>query len=203
MENNAQAQETQAVEQEQAVKTYSQEEVDALLQKNGDKRVSEALKTAKQKWEQEYTQKMNEEKRLSQLTQEEREREIQMKEAEKFKAQLEEFEKAKAEFQKQQLEAELMKELSNEGLPVHFAQWLLGADAEATNANLQAFKAEYVKAVQEAVEKHVEDKLRGKEPAKGTNSKALTKAEFLKLPYKERSKLLEENRELVEQILNE
>lgn len=184
-------------------KTFSQKEVDELLQAETDRRVNEALAKSKTKWQKELEAKMAEEKRLSQLSAEERQKEIERKEAEKFQAERDEFEKARAEFARQKLEMELFRELEAEKLPTSFSKFLMGADTESTFANLQAFKTEYQTALQKAVEQHVQEALRGNAPSSATNSnKAMTRKEFINLPSKERSRMIKENPELVQEILN-
>ena len=184
-------------------KTFSQKEVDELLQAETDRRVNEALAKSKTKWQKELEAKMAEEKRLSQLSAEERQREIAKQEAEKFQAERDAFEKERAEFARQKMQMELIKELETEGLPSSFSNFLLGVDSESTFANLQAFKAEYQSSLQKAVEQHVQEALRGNAPASATNSnKTMSRKEFLNLPARQRTQMVQENPELVQEILN-
>ena len=181
-------------------KTFSQAEVDKMLQAETDRRVNQA----KAKWEKELASKMEEEKRLSKLSAEERQREIAKQEAEKFQAERAEFEQQRAEFHRQKMQLDLVKELEAEGLPVSFSSFLLGTDIDTTFANLQAFKAEYQTALQKAVEQHVEEALRGgKSPMGKVEGKGvMSKKEFFNLPAKQRTKMLNENPDLVQAILN-
>ena len=48
--------------QNQDNKSYTQEELDKMLQAETDRKVSKALETAKAKWEQEFSQKLEIEK---------------------------------------------------------------------------------------------------------------------------------------------
>ena len=176
-------------------KTYTDVELQKLLDAEADRRVNQA----KDKWLKEQA----EEKRLSQLSAEERQREIAKQEAEKFQAERDAFEKERAEFARQKMQMELIKELEAEKLPSSFSNFLLGADTESTFANLQAFKTEYQSALQKAVEQHVQEALRGNAPASATgNSKMMSKNEFFRLSSKERTKMVQENPELVQEILN-
>ena len=71
MENEAvnQSQETQATEtQESTPRTYTEEEVRELLQKEGDKRVSEAMKKAERKSQ----AKIKEAAKLAQMNEEQK-----------------------------------------------------------------------------------------------------------------------------------
>ena len=102
-------------------KTYTEEELQKLLQAESDKRVNAALG----KKEKEYSAKLKaESERIA--------KEASMSEEEKFKAQLkaerDAFEQERAEFLRTKLEASTMKELSAQGLPADFAGFLIGTD---------------------------------------------------------------------------
>ena len=141
----------------QEPKTYTQDEVDRLLQSEADKRVTEALKTARAKWEKEYKEKLEREKReaerLSKLSAEEREKEL-LKQKEQELA-----EKEKA-IRMKELHLDTIEILAEEGLPVGFAEFLIKDDAETTNENIKKFKKEW----QEALSKAVDERIKGKSP---------------------------------------
>ena len=141
----------------QEPKTYTQDEVDRLLQSEADKRVTEALKTARAKWEKEYKEKLEREKReaerLSKLSAEEREKEL-LKQKEQELA-----EKEKA-IRMKELHLDTIEVLAEEGLPVGFAEFLIKGDAETTNENIKKFKKEW----QEALSKAVDERIKGKSP---------------------------------------
>lgn len=136
------------------------EELQKILQSETDKRVTQAIKTAQQKWEAEFGQKLESEKkeaaRLAKLTAEQREKEV-------FEKQKADFEKQQKEFQKTQLLNETMVELQKESLPVNFAKHLLGETAEDVMENIKAFKQEW----QDALQKAVDERLKGNTPKKG------------------------------------
>ncbi|WP_158281641.1 DUF4355 domain-containing protein [Sporanaerobacter acetigenes] len=149
-----------AVEGKEETKTYTQEELDTKLQSETDKRVTEALKTARAKWEKEYEEKLVKEKkeaeRLSKLSADEREKElIKQKQLE-----LEEKEKA---IQYRELQLDTVKVLADENLPAGFAEFLIQNDAETTNENIKKFKKEW----QEALTKEVDERIKGKSPSIG------------------------------------
>lgn len=136
------------------------EELQALLQSETDKRVTQALATAKAKWEAEFGEKLESEKkeaaRLAKLTAEQREKEL-------FEKQKAEFSKQQAAFQREQMLNSTMLELQKESLPVQFAEYLLADTAETVAANITAFKSKW----QEAVQKAVDDRLKGSTPKGG------------------------------------
>ena len=140
-------------------KTYSKEEVDKLLQSETDKRVTEALKTSRAKWESEYQEKLEKEKeeveRLSKLSAKEKEEELR-KQKEKELAEKE------TALRLRELQLDTIGVLSDEELPVGFADFLIKDDAETTKSNISKFKTEW----QKAIAKAVDEKLKGNSPRK-------------------------------------
>lgn len=136
------------------------EELQAMLQSETDKRVTQALNTAKAKWEAEFGEKLESEKkeaaRLAKLTAEQREKEL-------FEKQKQDFAAQQAAFQREQMLNSTMLELQKESLPVQFAEYLLADTAEAVAANITAFKGKW----QEALQKAVDDRLKGTTPKGG------------------------------------
>lgn len=135
-------------------KTYTEEELRAKVQSETDKRVTEAIKTAREKWDKEAAEEKKEAARLAKLSQEEREKELQAK-------QLKELEETKAELNRVYLERDTIDRLSEENVPIAFKDFLMGADAETTNDNIKAFKEVY----EAEVQKGVEERLKGKTPS--------------------------------------
>lgn len=138
-------------------KTYTQEEVDKLLQSEADRRVTEALKTARAKWEKEFREKLEKEKkeveRLSKLSAEEREKEL-------LKQKEQELAEKERAIRMKELHLDTIEILAQEGLPVGFAEFLIKDDAETTNENIKKFKKEW----QEALSKAVDERIKGKSP---------------------------------------
>ena len=89
------------------VKTFTEEEVQARIQSESDKRVTEALKTARAKWEKEEAEAKKEAERLQSLSQKEREEELKAK-------QLKELEETKAELERVYLERDTIDRLAEE-----------------------------------------------------------------------------------------
>lgn len=139
---------------EEEVKTFTEEEVQARIQSESDKRVTEALKTARAKWEKEEAEAKKEAERLQSLSQKEREEELKAK-------QLKELEETKAELERVYLERDTIDRLAEENVPVQFKDFLMGADAQSTNENIKAFKEVY----EAEVQRGVEERLKGKTPS--------------------------------------
>jgi hypothetical protein len=126
---------------ENEVKTYTKEEVMALLQSETDKRVTSALKKQKQKYEKELS--------LSKLDGSEREK------AEKDNR-IAELEEQLAQFQVERNRSELKSVLSSRGLSAEFADIInISDDIEASQANIDALDKLFKAAVKAEVEKRL------------------------------------------------
>lgn len=171
-------------EQEQT-KTYTQEEVLALLQSETDKRVSQALKTQEKKFQKQLS--------LSKLDGNEREK------AEKDNriAELEEMVKA---FEIEKNRSELKSVLSSRGLSAEFADIVaIGDDIEAAQANIDKLD----KLFKAAVKAEVEKRLAGNAPKGNTNNPAeITKETAKKMSLAEMNKLAADNPELFSRLFN-
>lgn len=144
----------QEQQQEEAVKTYTQEEVLALLQSETDKRVSQALKTQEKKFQKQLS--------LSKLDGDEREKAMKDNRI----AELEEMVKA---FEVEKNRSELKSVLSSRGLSAEFADIVaIGDDIEAAQANIDKLD----KLFKAAVKAEVEKRLAGSTPKGNGNATA-------------------------------
>jgi Domain of unknown function (DUF4355) len=175
--------------------TFSKEEVDKMLQVEADKRVSQAIATAKAKWETEFKTKLDQEKeeaqRLSKLNEEER------MQAELNK-QKQIFEDERKQFLRERKEHETTIELSKLGLPILFAKYLIDESDEVTNANIKKLQEEFQKSIEEEVNK----RLQGTTPkgATKTDGSTITKEQFNKMSITEKAELYNQNKELYTQL---
>lgn len=166
-------------------KTYTQEEVLNLIQREADKRVSQALKTQQKKYEKELS--------LSKLDGDEREKAEKDNKIAELEAQL-------AQFQIERNKSELKSVLSSRGLSAEFADIVtIGDDIEEAQANIDKLD----KLFKAAVKAEVEKRLAGNAPkGNGTGAAAeMTKADFLKLSLVDQEKILNANPELAEKYL--
>jgi hypothetical protein len=163
MENNNNV--TQHQNEAEEVRTYSQEEVDAMIseatkdlltQEKVNEIVEKRLAKANAKAEAERKQA----EELAKLSAEERKaKEFEMVMAEKqaeYEEQLKAFNTMKAEFERSQLLAQVQKELAAKDLPVSCSEMLIGSDAEATMANINEFE----KAFNAQMQKNIDNKLK-------------------------------------------
>lgn len=157
-DQNQQGQEKKDVKADEELIPKSEHE--KLLMTETDKRVQEALKTHRSKWEKEYRTKIEEERkdaeRLAKLSAEERTKEL-------VERQEKELTVKEQELIKRELKLTAIDVLSEEKLPVAFADQLLGKDADETYERIKKFKAAW----HEAVEEEVNKRLKGKIPRDG------------------------------------
>ena len=167
-------------------KTYTQEEVLALLQKESDRRVTEALKKQKMKYEKQIS--------LSKLDGDEREK------AEKDNK-IAELEEKLLEFQTERNKSELKSVLSSRGLSAEFADIIaISDDIEASQANIDKLD----KLFKEAVKAEVEKRLAGAGSSPRGNgsgqSAEITKDSIKKMSLRELNELMDSNPELYNKL---
>ena len=125
------------------------------------RRIDEALASAKVKWEKDY-------KRKAEAAKKEAERLSKLSDDERAKAELEssrkELEAKEQELKKKELKLEMVKVLSDRKIPVEFMDYLIAEDSESTMSRITTFEKAYKK----AIENGVNEKLKGKAPKAGT-----------------------------------
>lgn len=169
----------------QEAKTYTQEEVLALIQSESDKRVTQALKTERKKYEKQLS--------LSKLDGDEREK------AEKDNR-IAELEELVAKMNTERNKSELKSVLSSRGLSAEFADIIsITDDIEASQANIDALD----KLFKAAVKAEVEKRLAGNAPRGNSASAAeISKEDAKKMSMAERQHLYSSNRELYNKLFN-
>lgn len=190
MEENTNVVETttnnEAQQEQETKSTYTQEEVLALLQRESDKRVSQALKTQQKKFDKQLS--------LSKLDGDERAK------AEKDNR-IAELEEIVAQMNIERNKSELKSVLSARGLSAEFADIILiNDDIEASQANIDALD----KLFKQAVKAEVERRLASNSP-KGNGSSTtgeLSKDAAKKMSMAERQQLFNTNRELYNKLFN-
>ena len=190
MENNtntgAEVTATENVNVNEEVKTYTQEEVDKLLQQEADRRVTSALKKQAEKFEREKA----ESEKLRDMDEQQR------KEYE-YEKKVKELENKEREFNLMQNKLEASKIMGEHGLPVSFVDYIVAEDAETMMANITNFETQWKAAVADAVSARIA------QPApKGSNvsQNSLTKEEFKKMSLAQQSEIYRTNPELYKQL---
>ena len=180
-ENNA----VETAETNEGTKTYTQEEVIALLQREGDKRVSQALAKQKKQYEKQIS--------LSKLDGDEREK------AEKD-AKIQELEEKLSAFEQEKNRSELKSVLASRGLSAEFADIvLITNDLEESQANIDKLD----KLFKAAVKAEVEKRLAGNTPkGNGVTPTELTKEDAKKMSIQELNDLAVKQPELFAKLFN-
>ena len=184
-ETNTEVVETETVvnpETTVADKTFTQAELNHIVQE----RVQRAVANAEKEAEDKIKQAQSEGERLAKMTKDERAKEEEAKRL----ADIEAREKAIAV---KELRIETQSLLSDEGLPIEFLDVVMADTAEAVKDNIASVR----KVFDEAVEKRVNERLTQDKPRRGSTAGAMSKAEIMAVKdVNERQKLIAENLEL-------
>ena len=172
---------------DEGAKTYTQEEVDALLQAEADRRVSAALK----KQEAKNQKKLLEAKKLA-----------AMDEQARYEYELEQREAAIAEKEKElalaENKTEASKILNDRGIDLSLVDFVVAETAEDMMANIDLLD----KAFKKSVKAEVEKRLAGNAPKVGLpRDKAITKEDFRKMSYSEILELKNNNPEVYNELI--
>ena len=154
-------------------KTFDDVLKDKSYQSELDKRVSKALETAKSKWETEKATELENAKTEAQKLAKMNADEKAKYEEEKRIAELEKREK---EITTRELKAQAYETLAEKNLPKELIETLNFTDAEACNKSIESVE----KAFQSAIEKVVNNKLRGGKPPKSGQSNNLLQDQIAK-----------------------
>jgi hypothetical protein len=190
--NNNNALENEELEtenkEEKETKTYTQEEVLALIQSETDRKVTQALKTQQKKFEKQMS--------LTNLDGAEREK------AEKDNR-IAELEEMVAQFNVEKNRSELKSVLSSRGLSAEFADIIaITDDIEASQANIMKLDKLFKAAVKAEVEKRLAQT--GGTPrgtSTSTNTGEITPEQFRAMSLSQQASLAKENRDLYDRLV--
>lgn len=168
-------------EVESTEKTFTQSQLDEIIQKEKAK--------AKRSAEKEYQAKMDEAEKLRQMNESQKAE----YEQEKQRAYIAELE---AKINRSGLEREASKMLSEGGIVVD--DKILGFVVKDTAESTQEAVESFVALVNDLADKKVGEKLKGKTPKKmeDTSASEITKEQFNRMGYQSRNELLQNNPEL-------
>ena len=180
-------------ETQEESKTYTAEEVDALLQSEADRRVTSAMKK-KEREIAALKKQIENEKTLSQLDEESRATaEKDMKIAE--------LENQLKDFQLAQTKNEVMKVLGARGLSAEFADMLaIGTDTEEAQRMIDSFDKLFKKEVAREVKARLAETSAVPQIADAMSGK-MTKEQFNKLSLAEQQAMYNSDPELVKNLL--
>ena len=167
-------------------KTYTESEVQAMLQREADRRVSSALNKQKK----EFEKQVAESEKLKAMD------ENQRKEYE-YSQKLQELENREKEFNIAQNKLEATKVMANRGLPIEFVDYIVAENAETMMENITIFERAFKSAVADAVAERVASPA----PKTGSAKQAgLTKESFRKLSLAQQTEIYRTNPELYRQL---
>ena len=151
-------------------KTFSQSELDSIIEKR--------LSKERAKWEKKVKEEADEAARMAKMSEAEKQEALFTKRVQEFEEREAAFNEAQAALQREKMLNETNKQLSDRGLPLNFAEKIMASTAEDTLANIEAFEKEW----QAAINKAVDSKLRGSTPtspiSKGNKPKDVAKMSF-------------------------
>lgn len=192
MENTNEVIEKGAEEKPETL-TMTQEQLDLLLQKESDKRVSSALATARKKWDEEMDDKMNThlkdyERRAKMTPQELKQLDLE----EKFKL-LEEKEK---EYKRMTREREIEKVLQKKGLSTVLCEFVYDEDMDVVEQKIATLEQLILGMVNEQIEQRISSS----KPRASVKTEGLDKETFSKLSIAERTELYRQNPDLFKKL---
>lgn len=167
-------------------KVYTEQEVQEMLQKEGDRRVTAALK----KQQATFESKMAEADKLRGMDEQQR------KEYE-YEQKVKQLEQKEREFNLAQNKLEATKVLSNRGLPVEFVDYIVAEDAETMMDNINVFEKAFKAAVADAVTKKIASPSPKDSSVKQTG---LTREEFSKMSLAQQAELYRTNPALYKEM---
>lgn len=172
-----------------AAKTFTQAEVDAMLQSEVDRRITMAQK----KWEEKTKNQLTEAEKLAKMSSEE-----------KYKYELEQKEGLLAtkekELNKRLNQIEALKVMEQKGISASLVDFIVSDDADTTMNNIKLFD----KAIKDMVNKEIKNRLgQNGIPKTGTEvNKQITQAEFMKMSMAEKMEIFNNDIELYNKLMN-
>lgn len=171
---------------ENEVKTYTEQEVAELLQREGDRRVTSALK----KQQKQFESKIAEAEKLRGMDEAQRQQY-------EFEQKVKELEAREKEFNLAQNKLEASKVLANRNLPVEFVDYIVAEDADTMLENINVFEKAFKAAVADAVNK----KIASPTPKSGSvKQTGITKEEFKKMNLAQQAEIYKTNPALYKEL---
>ena len=182
---------TEPVNNEPQERTFTQSELDAIIEKR--------LAKERRNIEKRIKDEVDEAARLAQMSEAERQQALFDKRVKEFEEKERAFAEAQAALSKEKMLNETNKQLADRGLPIEFATQLMADTAEDTLKNIENFEAKW----NSAMKKAVESKIKGSTPTSPVskdNTTEITKDSFRKMPLSQQQKLAIDNPELYKEL---
>ena len=158
---------TEEIKTQEEVKTFTQEEVNSILEKRLAREIKKIEAEKQKAMELELKAELEEAEKLAKMSEAERVKAKAEKERAKFEKERKKFEEEMRLFNQERMLNTTMPTLSEKNLPVEFASFLRADNAEQIMENISVFDRHF----NEAVEKVVTERLRGKVPTSSVSSK--------------------------------
>ena len=171
---------------ENEIKTYTEQEVAELLQREGDRRVTSALK----KQQKQFESKIAEAEKLRGMDEAQRQQY-------EFEQRVKELEAREKEFNLAQNKLEASKVLANRNLPVEFVDYIVAEDADTMLENINIFEKAFKAAVADAVNKKIASTTTKSGSVKQTG---ITKEEFKKMNLAQQAEIYKTNPALYKEL---
>ena len=149
-------------------KTFTQEEVNAILEKRLSREIKKIEAEKQKAMELELKAELEEAEKLAKMSEAERLKAKAEKEKAKFDRERKKFEEEMRAFNRERMLNTTMTTLSEKNLPVEFATFLKADDADSIMENISVFEKHF----NEALEKMVTERLKGQTPKVSINSKS-------------------------------
>jgi hypothetical protein len=157
-------------------KTFTQAELDAILNK-----------------------KFAQWKKQEEKAKEEAERKAKLSKEEQFQEERKEFEEMKKQFQVEKLINSTKNQLETNKMPVGFAEFIVASDEETTTQKFEMFKSIWNKGMQD----FRDNTMVGKSPkGAATLNTLMSKEQFNNMTYPDRVKLMQENKPEYDRLMN-
>ena len=178
--------ETEDPDYQNVIQTYTEQEVAELLQREGDRRVTSALK----KQQKQFESKIAEAEKLRGMDEAQRQQY-------EFEQRVKELEAREKEFNLAQNKLEASKVLANRNLPVEFVDYIVAEDADTMLENINIFEKAFKAAVADAVNK----KIASPTPKSGSvKQTGITKEEFKKMNLAQQAEIYKTNPALYKEL---
>ena len=147
-------------ESQEQTKTFTQDEVDNIIKGR--------LAKERKSWEKQLVDQQTEAEKLASMSEKEKKQYQEQKRAKDLATR-------EAAITRRELTAQAKEQLADKGLPITLAEILNFTDAESCNKSIETVE----KAFQSAVEKAVEDRIKGGKPIKKATDDKTTDAELI------------------------
>jgi len=174
--------------------TMTKAELEKMLQAESDKRVSQALKTAKSKWESEFSTKIDSHlkdyERKAQMTPEQL-RQLSLDEK------LQALDAREKEYSRKTREVDIAQKLSEKKLSTVLTKFVYSDNMDEVEQNITTLEQLVLGMVNEEVEKRI-----ASSKPKAITTTGLNKEKFAKMSIAERSNLYKQNPQLYRELSN-